>query len=147
MDQSGQSGHVSGVEDDNHVLNVRAVLLDVVTEVSSDLAVALQQILTCHASLTRSTTRGDDVFSAGESLLGSLGNLLGIAHVLNGRSIVGDVGTGECALLNLIEDTMNTRLIDIVETYVRSKAEHQNALHHVGTDHTACTDDDQLVIC
>ena len=56
MDESREGCHVSRVEDNDNVLNIRAVLLDVVTELSGDLAVALKEILTCHALLTRRTT-------------------------------------------------------------------------------------------
>ena len=131
VDEGCESGDVSRVEDHDNVLNVWAVFLDVLTEVCGNLAVAFQQVLTCHASLTGSTTRGDDVFSACESLLGSLCDLLGVVHVLYRGSVVAEVCTGNGALLHLVVDTMNTRLIDIVETNVRSKAEHKSALHQV----------------
>ncbi len=52
--QSNQSGKVSGVEDDNHVLNVRAIFLDILAQSLCNLAVAFEQVLTCHARLTRS---------------------------------------------------------------------------------------------
>ena len=109
------------------------ILLDVVAEVGSDLAVALEQVLAGHTVLAGSTTRGDDVLSTREGLFS-----------ING---VGDVGTLESTLLDLIEYAMNARLIDIVEANVRSEAEHQNALYHVRTNHTACADDNELVIC
>ena len=56
MNQRGQSSHICGVEDHHHMLYIGAVLLDVVTEVGSNLAVALEQILTGHTSLTGSAT-------------------------------------------------------------------------------------------
>ena len=56
------------------------------------------------------------------------------------------VNAWECTLLNLIEYTVNTWLVDIVETNVWSKTEHQSALNHVRTNHTAGTDDQKLVI-
>ena len=40
MDKSGESGNVSRVEDNYNMLYVRAILLDIVTELSGDLAVA-----------------------------------------------------------------------------------------------------------
>ena len=133
VDESGEGSHVGRVEDDDHVLHLGAILLDVVAEVGSDLAVALEQVLAGHTVLAGSTTRGDDVLSTREGLFS-----------ING---VGDVGTLESTLLNLIEYAMNARLIDIVEANVRSEAEHQNALYHVRTNHTACADDNELVIC
>ena len=56
VDKSCESCNVSRVEDNYNVLNVWAVLLDVITEVSSDLTVAYEKVLTCHAVLTWSTT-------------------------------------------------------------------------------------------
>ena len=56
VDKCSKSCNVSRVEDNNHVLYVRAIFLDVVAELSSNLAVAFQQVLTCHAVLARSTT-------------------------------------------------------------------------------------------
>ncbi len=131
VDQCGQSGNVGRVEDNDNMLHIGAILADVVTEVSGNFAIAFEQILTCHASLTRSTTRRNDVLSTCECLLGSLSHLLGVAHVLYCGSVVSHIGTGECALLNLIKYAMNTGLIDIVKANVRSKTEHQCALDHV----------------
>ena len=50
-------------------------------------------------------------------------------------------------MLDFIEYTMYAWLVDIVETDVRSKTEHQSALNHVGTDHTTGTNDQKLFIC
>ena len=105
----------------------------VVTKFCSNLAVTLKKILTSHTLLTRSTTRRNNVFSTSESLLW-----------VNSISYV---NTWECALLNFIENTMYTWLEDIIKTDVWSKTEHQSALYHVRTDHTACTDDNEFVIC
>lgn len=41
---------------------------------------------------------------------------------------------------------MNTWLIDVIKTNIGSEAEHQSALYHVRTNHTAGTDDQKLVI-
>ena len=42
---------------------------------------------------------------------------------------------------------MNAWLIDVIEAYVGSKAEHEDALNHVGTNHTAGSDDKEFVVC
>ncbi len=55
MDEGCESRHVSRVEDDHDVVHIRAVLLDVVAELSRNLAVALEQILTGHAILAWSS--------------------------------------------------------------------------------------------
>ena len=55
MDKSGESGNVSRVKDNYNMLYVRAILLDIVTELSGDLAVAFEKILTGHTLFTRST--------------------------------------------------------------------------------------------
>lgn len=131
VDKSGKSCNVSWVEDHNHVLYVWAVFLDVIAEVSSNLAVTLEQVFTSHAVLTWSTTRRDDVLSTSESLLSSFSNLFRVTHIFHCRSHISDVSTWESALLDFIEHTVNTWFIDIIKTDVRSKAEHQNALYHV----------------
>ena len=56
MDESCKSGNVSRVEDNYNVLYIRAILLDIVAELSSDLAVAFEKILTGHALFTWSST-------------------------------------------------------------------------------------------
>ena len=133
MDESCQCCNVSRVEDNNNVLNVWAVLLDILTEVSCDLAVTLQQVLTCHTFLTWSTTRRDDVLSTSECL-----------SRING---VREVSTRESTLLHLVKYTMNAWLIDIVQTDVRSETECENGLNHVRTNHTASTDDNEFFVC
>ena len=56
MDKCGESGYVSRVEDNYNVLDIRTILLDEVTKFRCDLAVSLEQVLTCHTVLARSTT-------------------------------------------------------------------------------------------
>ena len=107
------------------MLHVGAVLLDVFTEVGSNLAVALEQVFAGHTLLAGSTTRGDDILSAREGYLG-----------VNG---IGEVGTRECAVAHLIVHAVYAGLVDIIETDVGGEAEHQHALHHVGADHTTGT--------
>ena len=114
------------------MIHFGAVLLDVVTKLGGNLAVAFQQVFTGHAFLAGSTTGRNDILGTGESLFG-----------ING---VGDIGTGEGALLNLVEDTVYSRLENVVKANVGSETEHEGALHHVGTNHTAGTDDDQFFI-
>ena len=55
-DEHQRSCYVSWVEDNNNMVYIWAILLDVVTELSSDLAVTLEEVLTSHTLLTRSTT-------------------------------------------------------------------------------------------
>ena len=56
VEQRHQTSQVSRIEDDHHVLYVRTELLDVLTQLLGNLAVACQQVLTGHTGLTRSTT-------------------------------------------------------------------------------------------
>ena len=56
VQQGYQTSEVSGVEDNHHVLHVGTELLNVLTELLSDLTVAGEQILTGHTSLTGRTT-------------------------------------------------------------------------------------------
>ena len=51
-----KTSDVGRVEDNHNVLNIRAVSLDVLTEVLSDTGVASEKVLTGHALLTWSTT-------------------------------------------------------------------------------------------
>ena len=52
------------------MLHIGAVLLDVLAQFLSNLAVAGEQVFTGHASLTGSTTGRNDILRIGESLLG-----------------------------------------------------------------------------
>ena len=52
MDEGGESRDVGGVENNNHVLDVGAVLLDEVAELGGNLAVALEQVFASHSVLT-----------------------------------------------------------------------------------------------
>ena len=56
VQQCYQTSQVSGVEDDDDVLHVWAVLLDVLAQLLGNLTVASQQVLTGHTSLTGCTT-------------------------------------------------------------------------------------------
>ena len=55
VDKSGKGGDVSGVEDDDDVLHVRAILMDEIAELSSNLAVALEKVFAGHTLLTGCT--------------------------------------------------------------------------------------------
>ena len=125
VDEDGERGDIGRVEDDHHVLHLRAVLADVVTEVGGDFAVALQQVFTGHTLFTRSTAGGDDVLGAGEGFL---------------RVGGGDVThPGEGAVLHFEKDAVVTGLIDVVQTHIRGEAQHCGNHGHVGTNHTAGT--------
>ena len=132
-DKSGEGGDISRVEDDHDELHVRAILLDVLSELSGDLAVALEKILTGHALLTGSSTRGNDV--------------LGILEGDSGINGGGDVHTRESAMIHLSEDSEETGLKDVVKADVRGKLKHGGGLGHVRSDHSGGADDDQFVIC
>ena len=133
MDKSGESGNVSRVEDNYNMLYVRAILLDIVTELSGDLAVALEKILAGHTVLTWSTAGRDDELGACESLL-----RIGCPSY---------VGTWESTVVHFLGYTVDSRFDDVIETDVRSKTEHKGGLSHVGADRTAGTDDEQLLVC
>ena len=53
MDESGEGSYIGRVEDDHHVLHVRAVLLDEVAELGGNLAVALEKVFAGHTVLAR----------------------------------------------------------------------------------------------
>lgn len=117
MDKSCESCYVCRVEDNYDMLNIRAIFFDVVTKLSGNLAVSLEKVFTCHAFLTRSTTRRNDILSTRESLFW--------IHC------VSYVSSRECALLDFIKHTVYTWLIDIVKTNVWSQTKHQYTLNHV----------------
>ena len=133
VDEGCEGSDVSGVEDDDDVLHIGAVLLDVLAEVCSNLAVALEQILTRHTLLTGSATARNDVLSTCEGLLGIDG--------------VGEVSTGEGAVAHLVIDAMHTGFVDVIQADVGGETQHQHTLHHVGADHTAGTDNHKLFVC
>ena len=133
MDESGESRHIGRVEDNHNVVDIRAVLLDVVTELSGDLAVALEKILAGHTVLAWSAAGRDDELGACESLL-----RIGCPS---------HVGTWKSAVVHFLGHTVDSRFDDVIETDVRSKTEHKSGLSHVGADRTACTDDEQLLVC
>ena len=56
VDESCEGCHVSRVEDYHNVLYVRAVLLDIVTELSGNLAVAFEKVLSGHTFLAWGST-------------------------------------------------------------------------------------------
>ena len=132
VNKSGKSGNVSGIEDYYHMLYVRAVLLDIVAKLSSNLAVAYEQILAGHTVFTRSTTRRDDVLSTRESNL----------RVNRIREIC----TRECAMAHFFIYTVYARLEDVIQADVRSKTEHECRLNHVAADHTTGTNDNEFFV-
>ena len=117
MDEGGEGCHIGRVEDNHNVVHIRAVLLDVVAELSGDLAVALEKILTGHAVLARSAAGRDDELSASESLLRI--------------SCPCDVRTRESAMIHFLGYTVDSRFDDVIKTDVRSKTEHESGLSHV----------------
>ena len=131
-DEGGEGGDIGRVEDHHDELHVRAVLLDVLAELGSDLAVALEEILAGHAFLTGCTTGGDDILR----ILESDGRVDGC----------GQVDTRESAVVHLGEHALEAGLIDVIQADVRREAEHGGSLDHVGANHTGSADDEKLFI-
>ena len=117
MDKSGKSGNVCRVEDNHYKFYVRAILLDVVTELSSNLAVAFEKVFTGHAVFTGSTTGRDDI--------------LCILECNSGVDGSGKVDTGECAVIHLCEHTLKTGLENIIQADVGGEAKHCCGLDHI----------------
>ena len=132
MDERGKCGHIGGIEDDNDMLDIGAVLLDEVTEFGGYLAIALEEVFAGHALLAGSATGRNDILGVLESHFGIYGP--------------GDVGTFECAVVNLFGDTVYAGFIDVVKTDVGGKAEHERGLGHIGADHSAGAHDGQLFV-
>ena len=132
VDKSCKSGYVSRVENNNYVLNIWAIFLNIITELSSDLAVTFEKILTGHALFTRCSTWRNDIFGILECNLR-----------VNSPS---DVRTLESTVIHFLCYTMYTWLENIVKADVRCKTKHKSGLSHVGTDHSAGTDDGQFLI-
>ena len=97
--------------------HVGAVLLDVLTEFSGNLAVALEQVFAGHTLLTGSAAAGNDVLRTRESLSGIDG--------------IADVCAREGTVTHLVVNAVNAGFVDVVQTNVVGKAEHQHALNHV----------------
>ena len=123
IEESYETSEVSRVKDDDHVLHVRAVGLDVLTQFLSDFAVASEEVLTSHTFLTRCTTRRDDVFCILECL----------CHVGGSH----DVDIAETALSHFLSHSF--RREHIIEADVASKSHHEGSLYHIGADHTSST--------
>ena len=132
VDEGREGGDIGRIEDDHDELGVRAVLLDVVAEFGSDLAVAFEEVFTGHSFFTGCSAGGDDV----------LGILEGDGRVDGG----GEVHAREGAMVHLGEDTLEAGLKDIVQADVGSKTEHAGGLDHVGADHTGGAHDQELFI-
>ena len=115
VQQCYQTGQVSGVKDDDDMLHVRAVLLDVLAQLFSNLTVTGQQVLTGHTGLTGSTTRRDDVLSVLESLLSVGGG--------------NDVYVVETTLAHLFSYTLGREYV--VQTDFTCQTHHQGGLSHV----------------
>ena len=49
-------------------------------------------------------------------------------------------------MAHLVIDAVYAGLIDIIQTNVWGKAEHQDALHHVGADHATGTNDNEFLV-
>ena len=123
VEESNQTGKVSGVEDDDHMLHIGTVGLDVLAQILSNLAVAGQQVLACHTLLTGCTTTGDDI----------LGILECLSHIGSGC----DAGVTETALAHFLCHTLGRE--HVVQADVRGETHHQRALNHVAANHTGGT--------
>ena len=133
VEEDHQTGKVGRVEDDNDMLDIGAVLLDILSEVLGNLAVPLEKVFTGHAGLAGSSSGGDDIFC-----------------ILEGDCRVGgpgDVCSGEGAVVHLGDHSLESGLVDVIQAKIRCKLEHHGCLCHVGTDHAGSSDDGQFVIC
>ena len=92
MDEGHEPRDVCGVEDDDHMAYVWAIGLDVLTQLSSDLGIALEEVFACHPLLAWSTTRGDYILSTREGLLDAGGK--------------GEVETLEATVTDFLSDSL-----------------------------------------
>jgi len=132
IEQRDEAREVGGVEDDDDVLHVGAIGLDVLAEFTSNLAVALEEILAGHTLLTGSAAAGDDVLSILESL----------GHIGGGS----EVDTVVTAVEHLFHHAFHSGSVDIVEAYVGRQLHGQRRLNHSGTDGTASAHNHKFVI-
>ena len=133
MEEYDQTGQVSRVEDNDNVLDVGAILLDILAEFLGDLAVALQEVFPGHAGLAGSTAGRNDIF--------------GILECDSRIGRPGDGGTLECAMGHLGDNAFQSGFVNIVQADVRRQFQHHGRLGHIGADHTGRTHDGQLLIC
>ena len=115
VEQRDQPSEVGGVEDDDHMLHIRAILLDVLAQPLGNLAVALEQVLAGHAGLAGGTTAADDVLGTGESLGG-----------IGGGS---DLDITETTLTHLLGHTLGRE--HIIQADIICQPHHQGSLNHV----------------
>lgn len=132
MDESCESCDIRRVEDNDNVLHIRAILLDEVAELSCNLTVSLEKVFAGHSLFAWSATGRDDVLCILESNLRIY--------------CPGNVCTRERAMIHFFSHTVDTRLKDIIEADVWGESEHKCCLCHIGTDHSACTDDEQFFV-
>src|SRR5574344_204404 len=133
MKENNQTSKIGRVEDHNDVFNLRAIFLDILSEIFCNLAIAFEKILTSHTLFTRSSTRRNDEFSILESNCWISG--------------VGNFGTLESAVIDFSGNALKTRLIYIIQAKIRSELEQQSCLSHVRTDHSGSAYDGQFLIC
>ena len=114
------------------MLAIRTVFFNVLTQLFGHLGVAFKQIFTCHAGFTCSTTRRNDIFRT----LQRLGR----------RRRIREIHPLQSAVTHLFIDSLQSRLIHILQTNVRSQFHHRSRLCHIGTDHPAGTDNRQFFV-
>ena len=133
MEKGDKTCKVGRVEDDDNVLDIRAVSLDILSELLGDLAVAFQQVLPGHSLFTRSSTRRNDVFCV----------FVGLLDICS----IGDVRTIECAMEHFLDHSFESLCIRVIQAEVRSKSHHHSGLCHIRADHTGGTHYRKLFIC
>ena len=117
MEKGNKSREVSRVEDDYNMLHIRAISLDILSELLCDLAVPLEKVFPCHALLTRRSTRRNNIFSV----------FVGLLHI----SRVSDVCPLECTVEHFLCNSFKTFCKRVVKAEVRSKLHHHSGLCHI----------------
>ncbi len=114
------------------MFHIRTIGLDILAKLLGNLGIALEQILTCHAGLTGSSSGRHDVFR----ILESLCYIGGICNI----------DAFKATMAHLFGHALECGGIGIIQTYIRGEMHHDSCLRHVRANHAGCSDYDELIV-
>ena len=101
---------------------VRAILMNIFTELSGNLCISFQQIFAGHTCFTGSSTGRNNIRSSGQRFL-DIGS-------------IGKVDTFKTAVIQLFCYSFQSRGKWVIQTDIRSEFHHHGCLCHIGADHS-----------
>jgi len=122
IQQSNQSGDVCRIKDHNDMFYVRAILMNIFTELSGNFCISLQQIFAGHTCFTGSSTGRDNVRSSCQRFF-DIGSKC-------------KVDTFKTAVIQFFSYSFQSRGKWIIQANIRSESHHHGCLCHIGADHS-----------